>query len=264
MFRKRLIPLLILSLVWSSSYAVDFVTSGQMAERNAYQNEIMRQQAIREQMENERLKRQYQEEENRKKQAQQINDFIQQLTASASQGDAEAQYTLGKVYYDGQIVQPNPQTAAYWWQRAAMQGHAIAQSSLGGIYSSGLGVDQDYKKALQWRMRAAEQGEPSAQVGLGSMYLLGQGVPKNARKGMYWLKKAAKAGHTLATEIMAWAYYQGDGVPKNKVYAYALFKYVSDRSENAGKALSILEGEMTSKEIAKAQSLSAEDILNKK
>ena len=150
MLKKKNLFVLVLSLILIPSYAqhsyppyiADVWNEG---ETNAYRREIVRQQMIRTQMENERLKRQYQEEERRKKEVQQINYQIQLLATGATNGNATDQYALGNLYFNGQFVQPNPQTAVYWWQRAAEQGHALAQSSLGYAYFSGIGISQDYK-----------------------------------------------------------------------------------------------------------------------
>ena len=251
----------ILFLIGTSSYAMNFIEAGQLAERNVYQNEIIRQQMIRTRMENERLKRQYQEEERRKKEVQQINYQIQLLATGAANGNATDQYALGNLYFNGQFVQPNPQTAVYWLRREAEQGHALAQSSLGYAYFSGIGISQDYKKAVYWRTKAAEQGETNAQTALGNMYLSGQGIPKNPKKAVYWLKKAAKEGHALAQECLAWAYYEGNGVPKSKIYAYVLFSHVANNSENARNGLQLVENTMTKEQIARAQSVSVYDVL---
>ncbi|MGN6843432.1 tetratricopeptide repeat protein, partial [Neisseria sp. P0021.S006] len=42
--------------------------------------------------------------------------------------------------------------------QAAEQGNAKAQFSLGKMYYKGEGVRQDYAQAVQWYRRAAEQG----------------------------------------------------------------------------------------------------------
>ena len=59
---------------------------------------------------------------------------------------------------------------------AANQGDADAQYSLGLLYYYGEGVTQDYKKAVKWFTFAAEEGYAKAQFILGAMYFIGQGV----------------------------------------------------------------------------------------
>ena len=264
MLGKRIFLYLFLYLILNISYAQRMPTTAEVwsnAERRVYENEILRQQAIREEMENKRLMRQYQEEENRRQEVKRVNYQIQQLMISAAGGNAADQYTLGNLYFNGQFLQPEPQIAVYWWQRAATQGYALAQSSLGYAYFVGIGISQNYKEAVYWRTKAAEQGEPNAQTALGSMYLSGQGVQKNPKKAVYWLKKAAKQGHAIAQECLAWAYYDGNGVPKNKIYAYVLFSHVANSSENAKNGLLIVKNAMTQEQIIHAQSISVYDIL---
>ena len=49
-------------------------------------------------------------------------------------------------------------TALKEWTLLAEQGNADAQYLLGGVYFIGEGVPQDYKTAVKWTTRAAEQG----------------------------------------------------------------------------------------------------------
>ena len=51
----------------------------------------------------------------------------------------------------------------------AEQGDADAQYSLGVIYYNGQGVTQDYAEAVKWYLKAVEQGHESAQYNLGLM-----------------------------------------------------------------------------------------------
>lgn len=162
MLRKETLLFLVLSIILIPAYAQyqTVVEAGHEALSNAYKREMMRQKMIRMQMENEQLKKQYQQQEEeyrRQQQIQQINNYIQQLSISASQGNAESQYLLGNLHFNGKFVQQNSQAAVYWWEKAAIQGHSLAQSSLGYAYFSGTGIRQDYKKSVYWRTKAATQ-----------------------------------------------------------------------------------------------------------
>ena len=55
-------------------------------------------------------------------------------------------------------------------QKSANQGDANAQFSLGYLYSQGEEVVQDYAKALEWYRKAADQGNNVAQLFLGISY----------------------------------------------------------------------------------------------
>ena len=97
----------------------------------------------------------------------------------AEQGDAEAQFGLGLMYYEGKEVPKNYEEAAKWLQKAAEQGHAEAQYILGLMYREGESVPKNYEEAAKWLQKAAEQGDAEAQEKLGFMYFFGDGVPKN-------------------------------------------------------------------------------------
>ena len=59
------------------------------------------------------------------------------------------------------------------------QGDADAQKSLGYMYYKGKGVLQDYNQAVRWYRKAAEQGHAAGLVALGVMYAGGEGVSKD-------------------------------------------------------------------------------------
>jgi uncharacterized protein len=84
----------------------------------------------------------------------------------ADEGDASAQYSLGKSYYYGYGEPKDGGQAAMWFRKAADQGDASAQFELGSMYSAGYGVPHDYKQAYQWFSLAAssvtEIGERAA------------------------------------------------------------------------------------------------------
>jgi len=112
----------------------------------------------------------------------------------AEQGDPDAQYRLGRMYYFGDGVAENREEAARWHVKAAAQGHAEAQYVLGLLYSVGDGVRQDKEKAVQLIAGAAELGLAEAQYALGMMYQGGEDVPQDDRKASEWLAKAAAQG----------------------------------------------------------------------
>jgi TPR repeat protein len=70
-------------------------------------------------------------------------------------------------------------TALRLWRPLAAQGNAGAQFALGKMYVHGHGVPQDDAEALKWYRLAVEQGNADAQSNLGVMCLMGQGVPQD-------------------------------------------------------------------------------------
>ena len=90
---------------------------------------------------------------------------------AAEQGDAYAQWRLGRMYQNGRGVAKDEKKACEWYQKAAEQGHATAQENLGSMYANGRGVAKDDTKACEWYQKAAEQGDAYAQWRLGAYVL---------------------------------------------------------------------------------------------
>ena len=80
------------------------------------------------------------------------------LTKSAGQGNANAQYTLARMYHEGQVVPQNYKAAVNWYTKAAEYGHKHAQHHLGMMYHKGLGVEKNEQTAKKWWGRATLQG----------------------------------------------------------------------------------------------------------
>jgi TonB family protein len=88
---------------------------------------------------------------------------IELIKILAEQGDADAQYELGKCYAEGEGGLPeNLRETAFWWEKAAKQGNKDAQYGLGKLYYKGDGVAEDLKQAEYWLKKAAEQGHEDA------------------------------------------------------------------------------------------------------
>jgi len=82
---------------------------------------------------------------------------IDELTLKAEQGDAEAQYWLGRCYYNGNGVKEDKEKAVFWWTKAAEQGNCEAIFELILCYSHGDGVHKDTEKADYWDKKFEEK-----------------------------------------------------------------------------------------------------------
>jgi TPR repeat protein len=101
---------------------------------------------------------------------------LQMLHPLADQGDATAQYILGRMYLDGNGVSQNYAEAVKWFRLSADRGDADAQNSIGTMYEHGLGLPQNYAEAVKWYRKAADQRDATAQYNLGALYGLGRGA----------------------------------------------------------------------------------------
>ena len=181
---------------------------------------------------------------------------------AAERGNANAQASLGYMYYRGSLVGErffrDDVEAVLWWNKAAAQGHAGAQYSLGFMHRSGQGVSQDDVKAAEWYQKAADQGLASAQYSLGFMYYRGEGVSRDAVKAVEWYRKAALQGDAGAQYNLGLMYYRGEGVPEDNVLAHAWLS-LSARSgvRLAAEHRDSVEHRMSTAEIAEAKQLAS-------
>jgi len=76
------------------------------------------------------------------------------LRAKAEQGDADAQYNLGLMYYNGQGVPKDYAEAVKWYRQAADKNNVEACIALGRCYANGRGVPKDLDQARLWYQKA--------------------------------------------------------------------------------------------------------------
>ena len=157
---------------------------------------------------------------------------------AAELGLAEAQNSLGEIYYDFGIMQSEGiaklikeivvqkaaehgtefqcyEEAIKWYRKAAEQGYADAQCNLADMYHYGWGVPEDDEEAVKWYREAAEQGHADAQCNLADMYRYGFGVPEDDEEAVKWYREAAEQGHADAQCNLGDMYYLGWGVPED-------------------------------------------------
>ena len=82
-------------------------------------------------------------------------ETLLEVKKSAEQGVAEAQYTLGFMYYNWDGTLTDKKQAFYWYKKSAEQGNVNAQFTLGIMYSNGDGVLTDKKQAFYWYKKSA-------------------------------------------------------------------------------------------------------------
>lgn len=77
--------------------------------------------------------------------------------------NAEIQYSLGDLYFNGKNIKANNNRAFSYYRRAAEKGHSDAQYMIGYMYNEGLGTEQDKWLAVEWWRKAAINGNIKAQ-----------------------------------------------------------------------------------------------------
>ena len=154
-----------------------------------------------------------------------------EVRKNAEQGNAEAQFNLGRFYHEGQSVPQNYVEAVFWFRKAAEQGVAEAQFNLGRLYHKGRGVPQDDAQSAAWFRRAAEQGNAEAQYLLGLTYALGHDVPQDDTQAAAWYRKAAEQGVAEAQFKLGLAYKDGRGVSQDDAQAAFWFRKAAEQGD---------------------------------
>ena len=153
------------------------------------------------------------------------------LEPQAAQGNAEAQYYLGKTYFSGYLLGKNYREAAFWLRKAARQGHCRAQAGLALMHTQGLGVRQDYAEAARWYRAAADQGLVMAQNQLAVLYVQGRGVSRDLDQSIVLFAEAARQGcgtarHNLTVTLAARSAQRLGLKGRGKVYSEARIQRV--------------------------------------
>lgn len=120
----------------------------------------------------------------------------------ANQGNRDAQFAMGVLYYEGHGVNKNLDEALAWFRKAADSEHPTAMFNLGVAYWEGRGLSQSFAQAVDWWERAAESGDVASQYNLGLAYYLGKGAQKDLDQARNWLTQAAEKGHADAQRVL--------------------------------------------------------------
>jgi uncharacterized protein len=138
--------------------------------------------------------------------------------------DADAEYALGLLAYEGRGLARNGRQAFSLVERAAAKGHAEAANLLGYFHEHGIGTPVNPALALASYRRGAEAGSARARANLGWYYEHGIAIGKDPAIAADWYKLAAEQGLAAAHANLAGLYASGSGVDRNTVIAIALYE----------------------------------------
>jgi TPR repeat protein len=153
------------------------------------------------------------------------------LEYAARNGEATAQWKLGRMYADGDGVKQND-LRAFDYFRTLADSHAdetpgtrpavfVAKAfvALGGYYLTGIPnsdvkLDPAHAREMFW-YAASYFGDPDAQYRLGRMYLDGQGIAKDPKQARRWLFTAAGKGQYEAQAVFGAMLFRGQSVARD-------------------------------------------------
>ncbi len=154
----------------------------------------------------------------------------EELETRAMKGDKEAQFSLGVMLLEGNMLPKNTAKGIEWLEKAANQGVMEAQFNLGLTYLQGGDVPQDFEKAKTWLEKAAAQGNDRSQYNLGIVYYQGLGTKVDYEKAMELFMESAKQGFSQAQFNLGVMYAKGQG-KLNAIDAYAWFTLAAERGD---------------------------------
>ena len=126
------------------------------------------------------------------------------MSLASRQGHIEAASLVGTIYSSlgqGAAVDYSRSMAAF--TVCAEGGNADCQFMVGTMYYNGLGADVDYKQARTWLEKAAAQDDPDAVHQLGQVHMMGDGVHgQSFRRAREYTERAMKLGNLSSAKSL--------------------------------------------------------------
>lgn len=160
----------------------------------------------------------------------------------------ENNYELGIKYYYGFEVEQNYEKAGEYFQKASVEGDSEAQYSLGAMYFTGgaepqyyllneyafgltgnlKGIRKDYIKAEEWLKLSALNGNSEAYNNLGIMYYHGYGVEQDLQQAEDMFFAAINLDNRHALENLAYLYVYEGAIQSPKKAKIFVTKFIKE------------------------------------
>jgi TPR repeat protein len=162
---------------------------------------------------------------------------------SAKQGHTEAQFAIGRCYFYGRGVPRDKVLGVEWYHQAALKDHIQATYELGDCYFIGEGVERDHAKSIEWFSKSAAQGEKGAQFRIARILETGDPSVRNPLQALEEYKKSASGGDAFAEYLVGTFYEEGKGVPQDIARAIQSYKTAAPKLEDARAKLAYFYGQ---------------------
>ncbi len=103
----------------------------------------------------------------------------------AEQGESDAQFLLGLMYFSGRVVEQDLEKGQFWVTKAAEQGNLKAAKTIADLAFDGSIITKDLTVAEYWYQQLAVEGDKTAEFRLGFIYAAGgEGIERNCSKAV--------------------------------------------------------------------------------
>ncbi|KAF9152697.1 hypothetical protein DFQ26_000817 [Actinomortierella ambigua] len=153
---------------------------------------------------------------------------LDQLLDDAKDGDAEAQYKLGRKYLQALGVEPDFEEGVRLLEQAADQGHVEALLQRAMTVTFDEDVKADMMKVLETREAG---GDGVASMSISSVYESFY----DSEKAAYYNERATMRGQAEAARVLGTFYQDGRGVAVDLARARKLFSHAASRWSPVGQ-----------------------------
>lgn len=141
-----------------------------------------------------------------------LTEMLETIEAGALKNNPQDLFLLGYYYYseaEDNSQQDVFHKAKDYFLQAEKGGSKEASYLLGELYYYGEGVEQDYQTALQYYKKAADRKQKDALFSLGSLYMTGLGGDTNPQKAVEYFEQAALLGDNSSRNTLGYIYESG-------------------------------------------------------
>jgi TPR repeat protein len=146
---------------------------------------------------------------------------LEYFSAASYLGHIQGTYNLGLFYLSRKTPYYDPKKALSYFLELARKGHAPSQNRVGMYLTSGVIVDVDYKEAVKWYEISSKQGYINAQCNLAFMYASGKGVWQNMGRAHAFAKPGYQKGYKLCQKV--WEDFNLAKYPEDKGFKFKFY-----------------------------------------
>lgn len=174
---------------------------------------------------------------------------------AAEGGNLEALNRVALMHYRGEAgARQDYSEAVRLFGLAAEQGDRNAQFNLGKLYFEGKGVEKDPAQAIAYYKHAAENNHILALNTLGALYRIGAKTAADAAQSRRYFERSARFGNAVGLFESARLILEEGTDPSRQIAAHAYLNLASARAHpNAAQTLQELTGLMTQENVVMAQ-----------